>query len=75
MKPAKYRKEAEPLYGKETDSDPFYLRGYCRVCNRHYFYRNKLDTEHIQFHQHHAGVCQNCRYGCVRIKPKTKRVE
>jgi hypothetical protein len=45
------------------------LRGYCRVCNRHYFYRNKLDIEHIQFHQHHGGICQECNYVCARIRP------
>jgi len=54
----------------EKDSDPLYVRGYCRVCNRHYFYRHQLDIEHIQFHQHHRGVCQKCGYSCARIKPK-----
>ncbi len=61
--------EAEPsLLGQE----PLYLRGYCRVCNRHFFYRHHLDTDHTQLHQHHAGVCQRCRYGCARIKPKSR---
>jgi len=55
----------------EQDSDLLYLRGYCRVCNRHYFYRHQLDIEHTQFHQHHSGVCQKCGYICARIKPKT----
>jgi hypothetical protein len=29
---------------KKKEQDLTYLRGYCRVCNRHYFYRNNLDT-------------------------------
>ena len=53
-------------------ADPFYLRGYCRVCNRHYFYRHHFDTEHTQYHQHHFGVCQRSRYSCARIKPRPK---
>lgn len=56
----------------KRDADSFYLRGYCRVCNRHYFYRNQLDTEQTQFHQHHHGVCQSGHYNCIRIKPKAK---
>jgi hypothetical protein len=56
----------------QWDPGPLYLRGYCRVCNRHFFYRNRLDTDHTQFHQHHAGVCQRCRYSCARIKPRPR---
>ena len=56
----------------EKESDPFYMRGYCRICNRHYLYRHKLDIEHTQFHQHHAGVCQKFGYRCARIKPETR---
>ncbi|MBU1208601.1 MAG: hypothetical protein KKH04_17030 [Proteobacteria bacterium] len=52
----------------EADSQPLYLRGYCRICNRHCFYRHQLDTEHVQFHQHHGGVCQKGRYPCATIK-------
>jgi hypothetical protein len=37
---------------KKKEQDLTYLRGYCRVCNRHYFYRNNLDTGHLQFRQH-----------------------
>ncbi|MDH4267620.1 MAG: hypothetical protein OEW45_18490 [Deltaproteobacteria bacterium] len=54
--------------GGEEDSHPTYLRGYCRICNRHYFYRHQLDTEHVQFHQHHGGVCQKGRYKCATVK-------
>jgi hypothetical protein len=49
-----------------------YLRGYCRVCNRHFFFRQQLDMDHTQLHQHHCGVCQRCRYGCARIKSRPK---
>jgi hypothetical protein len=52
----------------KSEIDPLYLRGYCRVCNRHYFYGHKLDTEHIQVHQHHGGVCQKYHYSCARVK-------
>jgi hypothetical protein len=52
----------------EADSRSQYLRGYCRICNRHYFYRHQLDTEHTQIHQHHGGVCQKGRYRCARIQ-------
>lgn len=52
---------------EKKKSDPSYIRGYCRVCNRHYFYRHGIDTEHIQFHQYHSGVCQKCRKKCARI--------
>lgn len=63
--------EGKELRRKTKDCEPLYLRGYCRVCNRHYFFRNKLDTDHVQFHQHHGGVCQICHYACARIKSKT----
>ena len=52
----------------EADSSPLYLRGYCRICNRHYFYRHQLDTKHTQVYQHHGGVCQKRRYPCARIQ-------
>lgn len=68
MSPMKYLKKEKVLHGSEKDSDPFYLRGYCRVCNRHYFYRNQLDTAQTQVQQHHGGICQICRYRCARIK-------
>ena len=42
---------------RKKELDLNYLRGYCRVCNRHYFYRNNLDTGHLQFRQHHGGIC------------------
>ncbi len=42
------------------------------MCNRHYFFRYQLDPDHTQYHQHHTGVCQRCRYACIRIKPKAK---
>jgi len=58
---------------KAKDIEPLYLRGYCRVCNRHYFFKNKLDTGHLQLRQHHGGICQNCNYDCARIKVKTGR--
>jgi hypothetical protein len=57
---------------KKKEQDLSYLRGYCRVCNRHYFYRNKLNTGHLQFRQHHGGICQNCNYACARIDSKTR---
>jgi hypothetical protein len=44
------------------------LRGYCTVCNRYYFYRNGLDTNKLQVHQHHEGVCMGNRHHCARIK-------
>jgi hypothetical protein len=44
---------------KKKEQDLSYLRGYCRVCNRHYFYRNN-------------GICQNCNYACARIDSKTR---
>jgi hypothetical protein len=50
------------------DYDTHKLRGYCRICNRYYFFRNSVNTESVQFHQHHSGVCQSCRYICARIK-------
>ncbi len=52
---------------KAKDIEPLYLRGYCRVCNRHYFFKNKLDTGHLQLRQHHGGICQNCNYACARV--------
>ncbi len=56
----------------DLDTTPLYLRGYCRVCNRHYFFKHRLDPDHTQYHQHHTGVCQRCRYVCIRIRPKAK---
>jgi|GEM_PF-2188465 hypothetical protein len=56
----------------DPDRTPLYVRGYCRICNRHYFFRHQLDPDHTQYHQHHTGVCQRCRYACARIKPKAK---
>lgn len=50
------RREAEPA-----------LRGYCRFCNRYSLVRNGLQTESIQFHQHHGGVCQKRNYACARV--------
>jgi hypothetical protein len=50
---------------KETDLRS--LRGYCLVCNRHYFARNGLQTEALQLHQHHDGVCQDRNYFCARL--------
>jgi hypothetical protein len=61
----------QTLESQAKDNDPLYLRGYCRVCNRHYFFKNKLDTSHLQLRQHHGGICQNCNYACARIKVKT----
>jgi len=52
--------------------DASYPRGYCRVCNRHYFYRHGINTEHVQLHQYHSGVCQKCRKECVRIDSITR---
>lgn len=43
------------------------LRGYCLVCNRYYFYKNGLNTQTLQVHQHHTGVCQINRHHCARI--------
>ena len=54
------------LARQAKDIEPLYLRGYCRVCNRHYFFKNKLDTGHLQLRQHHGGICQNCNYACAR---------
>lgn len=65
--------EKVSISGKEEEkSEPFYLRGYCRVCNRHYFYRHHIDTEHVQLRQFHSGVCQKCRKKCVRIDSITR---
>ena len=69
MKDFKKKKLTEP---RAEDPDLIYLRGYCRVCNRHYFYRNNLDTGHLQFRQHHGGICQNCNYACARINSKKR---
>ena len=63
----------KPLASRTKDMEPLYLRGYCRVCNRHYFYKNKLDTGHLQLRQHHGGICQNCNYTCATIKDKSGR--
>ena len=60
---------------KNPNKDPYYVRGYCRVCNRHFFYRHQLDTQHTQIHQTHTGVCQICRYSCARIKDKSRMEE
>jgi hypothetical protein len=49
-------KEAEPA-----------LRGYCRMCNRYALVKNGLQTESIQIHQHHTGVCQTRNFYCARI--------
>jgi hypothetical protein len=61
------------MANKEKDPENYFVRGYCRVCNRHFFYRNQLDTACTQIHQHHTGVCQVCRYSCARIKDKVKK--
>jgi len=63
-------KDSKRESGRKADADSSseYLRGYCRICNRHYFYRHQLDTEHTQVHQHHGGVCQKGRYRCARIQ-------
>jgi len=50
------RRETEPA-----------MRGYCRVCNRYSLVKNGLQTESIQFHQHHGGVCQERNYSCALI--------
>lgn len=60
--------EKEKVLNQGQKNPDVFLRGYCRVCNRHYFFRNKLDVDHVQFHQHHGGVCQKCNYTCARIK-------
>jgi len=49
------------------------LRGYCRVCNRYYFYRRGMDTGTHQVQQHHSGVCQSCGYDCARIATRAKK--
>jgi len=64
-------KTGRPVKGRKS-SDSSYLRGYCRVCNRHYFYKNRINTEHVQFHQYHSGVCQKCRKECARIDSITR---
>jgi hypothetical protein len=52
---------------KEADAQSPALRGYCRVCNRYYFFKNGVDTGSIQLHQYHTGVCQDSGYVCARI--------
>jgi hypothetical protein len=69
MKDFKKNKVSEQ---KKKDPAIIYLRGYCRVCNRHYFYKNNLDTGNLQFRQHHGGVCQNCNYACATINSKKR---
>jgi hypothetical protein len=49
------------------------LRGYCRVCNRYYFYRNQMNTASVQIKQHHSGICQSCGYDCARIAGRAKK--
>lgn len=48
-------------------SDVLY-RGYCRICNRFILYKDEVDPEHTQFHQHHGGVCQRHRHKCMQVK-------
>jgi len=63
-------KETEP---KDREYDVGHLRGYCRVCNRYYFYRNRMNTDSVQVKQHHAGICQSCGYDCARIAARAKK--
>ena len=60
------------MASKSRNHDAGQLRGYCRMCNRYYFYKNQLDTVSMQVKQHHSGVCQSCGYDCARIKSRIK---
>lgn len=64
------KRKVKTVEPKKKNSDSIFVRSYCRVCNRYYFYKHGFETKSMQIHQHHSGICQGCGYICARINAK-----